>query len=688
MKQFAKSLVSVVIALSILATMCVVGISVIAKVHEFVLVSETATKNKTDLKTTKDGGVTVGTVDVVNTSTLGTPPAGAPATAYKFTIANAKDGVHFTAPSDDASALSAKTTELVFDAWIYVSDVSKCGNLLFRMYGSAGPQAGGNGNIEGYVWQGSVSGAAMSAKTGWNHVQVPMTFDNGWQTKDPATALNAYKSDMKITGISLHDHSLAASNSYDVAVASIKLTYDDGVIDVVEKEFADFTADTKVLDDYHKTRVNADEELSLVDVSTLTKGDVKYAGPSTNAVKVDLSKVDSSVYTGRKGGVYTSLETPVRFNGDGKEADYVFDAWLYYEGTSNILIIQIYGAGYETKANENNSVEYWPYRYILKDLKEGWNHIVLTLDKFTKTKESDNGLQKEGLAAMQREKTITGISFHEDQFSNCTKYTYAVADLVLCHKDYAADANKVPEKDSNKSGITVVSANVDKKVEDMVAVGSANMSVVKTSTLKGGTAGVPSEDAYMVTDAAQQTGFKVPVVNPDWSAPATSLNSAQTHALKGYGLNMWIWISDATKVGTTFVARFCEEGKNTGGLSNWTYQMTSALSGTAGSKITWQTGWNNVTFWLPDTGDFDHRTNMNSDGKTIAEVIFEDHKTTGSYSFAVACARLVKGQAEADAGWGIGSGTGDAVDVAMIVVAILLAAMAASVTVYFGKKAR
>jgi len=185
-----------------------------------------------------------------------------------------------------------------------------------------------------------------------------------------------------------------------------------------------------------------------------------------------------------------------------------------------------------------------------------------------------------------------------------------------------------------------------------------------------------------------QAGFKVPVVNPDWSAPATSLNSAQTHALKGYGLNMWIWVSDATKVGGTFVARFCEEGKNTSGLGNWTYQFTSAQSGTAGYKISWQTGWNNVTFWLPDTGDFDHRTNMNSDGKTITEVIFEDHTTTGTYSFAVACARLVKGQAEAEAGWGIGSGTGDAVDVAMIVVAILLAAMAASVTVYFGKKAR
>jgi len=688
MKQFAKSLVSIVIALSVLATMCVVGISVSAKVHEFVLVSETEAKNKTDLKATKDGGVTVGTVDVVNTSTLGTPPAGAPATAYKFTIANAKDGVHFTAKSDDASALSAKTTELVFDAWIYVSDVSKCGNLLFRMYGSAGPQAGGNGNIEGYVWQGSVSGAAMSAKTGWNHVQVPMTFSNGWQSAT-SDAMTAYKADMKITGISLHDHSLAASNSYDVAVASVKLTYDDGVVEVIEKEFADFTDDTKDLADYHKTRTNADEELSLVDVSTLNKGNVKYAGPSTNAVKIDLSKVDGSVYDGRKGGIYTSLETPVRLKSEDKEADYVVDMWLYLEGTTHDFLVQFYTAGQESSSSGTNTTETWLYRYEFKSLVAGWNHVTLKLSDFKKDgATSSNGFVEKAWEAFRKDAVVTGMSFHENVLANNTAYTLYVADVTLCHKDYAADANKVPEKDSNKSGITVVSANIDKKVDDMIAVGAANISVVKTSTLKGGAAGVPSKDAYMVTDAAKQNGFKVPVVNPDWSAPATSLNSAQTHALKGYGLNMWIWVSDATKVGGTFVARFCEEGKNTSGLGNWTYQFTSAQSGTAGYKISWQTGWNNVTFWLPDTGDFDHRTNMNSDGKTITEVIFEDHTTTGTYSFAVACARLVKGQAEAEAGWGIGSGTGDAVDVAMIVVAILLAAMAASVTVYFGKKAR
>jgi len=106
MKHFAKSLVSLVIALTILATMCVVGFSASAKVNEFVLVSATATKDKTDLTATKDDSGVLETVDVVDTSTLGAS-AGAPATAYKFTIAKQMDGVYFKAPSNDASASSS-----------------------------------------------------------------------------------------------------------------------------------------------------------------------------------------------------------------------------------------------------------------------------------------------------------------------------------------------------------------------------------------------------------------------------------------------------------------------------------------------------------------------------------------------------------------------------------------------------
>ena len=86
MKHFAKSLVSLVIALTILATMCVVGFSASAGTHvistnEFVVISETATKNVSDVKAIKDNNnhkyaddKLAGHVSVVDSSTLGTAP--------------------------------------------------------------------------------------------------------------------------------------------------------------------------------------------------------------------------------------------------------------------------------------------------------------------------------------------------------------------------------------------------------------------------------------------------------------------------------------------------------------------------------------------------------------------------------------------------------------------------------------
>ena len=237
-----------------------------------------------------------------------------------------------------------------------------------------------------------------------------------------------------------------------------------------------------------------------------------------------------------------------------------------------------------------------------------------------------------------------------------------------------------PEKDENTVGTTILSAN---KAKDASAIGSANGgvgSVVKTSDLKGGQSGVPSKEAYKVALNGQKVGIALPVENTDWSKAAAA-KVDDTHALKDYGVNMWLWVSDASKV-DNLVVRFFEEGQRNG-VDGWTYQWNISFKKSAN----FQNGWNNVTLWFPSntTADYDHRGSLNTDGTTITEFTIHDHGTTPDYEVAIACARLVTTSDDTTAGW---VATGDAVNVAIIVVAVLLAAMAASVTVYFGKKAR
>ena len=280
------------------------------------------------------------------------------------------DGVHFTAPSDDASVLGGKTTELVFDAWIYVSDIDKAGNLLFRMYGSAGPtlNASGNGSIETYVWQGSTNGN-MGVTTGWNHIQVPMTFNNGWQAADGA-AMTAYKYDWKLTGISLHDHSLAAGNSYDVAVAAIKLTYKDISVDANE---------------VGTTLVSAVDEKNVYDVKPITSANISVVNtadltggvsgvPSAQAYKSESAWKDGMVFPV---DISDAAVADIKANGA------YLDAWVHITGaTASNLVFRFFKEGersgitkYKTQLNSHeNGITEW---------QAGWYHFVWKINSGT-----------------------------------------------------------------------------------------------------------------------------------------------------------------------------------------------------------------------------------------------------------------------------------------------------------------
>jgi len=324
-------------------------------------------------------------------------------------------------------------------AWVYVTDATKYDGQLEIT-------SGGGADQQEYNW----AAADLGIKNGWNKLVLDPN-----NKKGTAGVVKGAVGYAGVTGGGLDVTKANFLRIYDtgdlagIKVGAVYVTPDEKDQVDPNKEFIDFTAETKDLADYHTTRVDAEEKLSLVEVSSLKKGSVKYDGYSKNAVKVDLSEVPvdaNDPQVGRKGGVYTSLKTPIKLASDGKEGDYMVDMWVYFEGSTHDVLFQLYSDGYEKKAgNFNNTTEYWIYRYEFKSLTEGWNHISLKLSDFKKDGYVDtctNPYNKEGWAAFRDTGTITGMSFHENTAANNTKYTYAVADVVVYHQKYASELVK------------------------------------------------------------------------------------------------------------------------------------------------------------------------------------------------------------------------------------------------------
>ncbi|MBQ9106377.1 MAG: hypothetical protein IJY56_00640 [Clostridia bacterium] len=650
MKHFAKSLVSVVIALSILATMCVIG------------VSASAEDTKTYLISAKTGEVMAAGGELKAENYLDSGNGSYGGTAVIRAFKKMTDGV-------DVS----KTT---ITAWIWVEDASTVQSLDIQFSSDAN-------SIDTAKLNFRLS--AANFKTGWN----TFVLDPSSAAASAAAGTIGYHEingggTTVLTAIKLVRVLTVEGPNIRVGAIYVTPAAPAPAPEIDESEIADFAPADKAAGDYLPTKADK-AVVSVVDVSTLTGG--KYEGTNKTAYKVDFSEGAA-----RKEGVYTSLENPVRMKSAGAEKDYTFEAWIWAEKEVDDYIFQFYADSLEQDTAVNaNHTEKWVYR-ISNDstdttkcitLKAGWNHVKVTLDStFAQLGSSSNPHTKDAYASFTTNQIMTGFSIHDNADNGTPKrISLAIADA----KFYKTSAYKEPEKDANKVGKTIISANVDKKADDMTADGNAtNLSVVKTSELKGGTSGVPSEDAYKFTVGAGSNGLMLPVVNTDWTAVNDSTNADGT-AGKDYGVNAWVYISDASKV-NALIFRFFDENN-----SNWNYQVNKAYDSSSTQSLV--NGWNNITFWFPNQNrDHDHAVEgvnvAGGDGKTVSRVLVFDYSATGGYDFAIACARLITRSDDANAGWTVGSATGDATDLAVVVVAILLAAMAASVTVCFGKKAR
>lgn len=618
----AKKLVAIVLAVMLCVTMTAVAFGTFAeeaKVNTYEIISGTATKADADMMKAQ----TTNTVSlaVVDSSTLTTGyTSSIPAKAYKADMVKSegKSGMAVKAnvATGDFRGYYANQNDLTLDMWVYVSSKESMNNLIFRLmpdgfqtYSNAIVSAS---NMECYPFQISLSNTGLITKDGWNHIQYQMVTSaaNTWQGN--WNQLGAYMRGGKLGGFALEDHS-GAKNAYTVALADLKITTTKDVAEVV-----------------------ADDPVYIV---TGEEGETMLVGDR-----------ESASYNGGTFGCYTHapaviaqkvLPTAVDVS---KSADGTVTAWVYVDDTAKLSYIRL-----ELSSSGKNDDSELEFNIAPANLQNGWNKVTLDL----------SGLSGKSLPA--RSGKIAALS--QSGNANLTKINF-----IRVHAGKAGDVNPTlkvgqvyfnpakvepkqaepePEvKDTNAAGLTLISANVPKKGTDLGTVNSGNVSIVKTSTLTGGDAGVPSEDAYFISQAAKNQSILVPVLNTDWTVPSGK-------NLQGYGINAWIYISDASKMGQTFVMRFYEEGYRSG-IDGWDFQITNQLDKT----VSFKNGWNNVTFWFPATGDFDRRPNgiginktNGTDGKTITEMVIEDHNTANKYDIAIACARLVSSSKEAGAAW-------------------------------------
>jgi len=648
MKHFAKSFVSIVVALSILATMCIVGVSVSAadavdtNPNGVTMVSANLEKNASDV-------VAVGgsTVSVAKTETLTGGTAGVPsADAYVVEGATAGKGIKIPIENSDWSAASAALNPSGFalkgygvNMWLYISDVSKINGIIMRFYEEA---ADGTDLWTKNAWTYQVSAVSAIApkptfQTGWNNVTFWFPATGDYDHRAGVKANNGGQDGVKMASFQLWEYD--SQNTYTMAVACARLVKS---ADEAAGSWAPAPVVYPTDKEYLVYGLDREEGVTIGDWQDVTYDGGKGAFKTTTSNRVKKYLPKSVDLTGK-----------------------TVTAWIYVpEGATPAGQFELC-----TVDQDNGEFTFDSNTF---GLKAGWNKVILDPNNKKDTAGVAEGAV--GYRANDASSNVADI--------NVVRYYDANADFML---GAVYVTPEVPEVDSNKVGKTIVSANVDKKADDMTASGNAtNLSVVKTSELKGGTSGVPSEDAYKFTVGSGTNGLVLPVVNTDWTAVNDSTN-ADGSAGKDYGVNAWIYVSDASKV-SGFIFRFFDGDNN-----NWNYQVSKVYD--SSSTQSYVNGWNNITFWFPNQNrDHDHAVEggnvAGGDGKTVSRVLVCDYNATGGYDFAIACARLITKSDDANAGWTVGSATGDATDLAVVVVAILLAAMAASVTVYFGKKVR
>ena len=199
-------------------------------------------------------------ITVVDTESLSNPTsANVPkGSAYYIKALNttAKNGAVFETPDIDFRDIytgdNGKTNEAnwYFEGWLWVSDVTKIGNFVMRIYPKGCSHSVLNGaTVDYWLYQTSLQNIDIDGTidgtqklvSGWNHLKIKMstlsniisnynanndTANQGYIASAIRDFLDKYQ---VVSGFSIHDHTASKANNYTWALAGARIVEADGI---------------------------------------------------------------------------------------------------------------------------------------------------------------------------------------------------------------------------------------------------------------------------------------------------------------------------------------------------------------------------------------------------------------------------------------------------------------------------
>ena len=475
---------------------------------DIVLVDLNAEKNFTTDRMTPMGNATTSAEPVTADEATGFPGG----TAYVAKLPGKTRGGIARLSDKYPANFGYLESSYVFEAWVYIDDISKVNALRFDL------SQDGKWDAQGHKFQVNktqdidlLTEDVQMMHTGWNHFVAPLY----------KIALGNSATPAKINSFRVFEATDKAGDA-TLKLASLVL------YDRAKEEYGFTAADEKKLSDMNTKLGN---QISVKDIASMQDGTAVEGQPTEGtAYSVDWNASKASVNF-RPGIGFENLGITIA---NAKKLK--VDAWVYVPEGNNIhnFIFCGFDTPTLTKRNANASslVENRPIAItntVYKDTS-GWKHFEKEVD-LTKVSIEELG-------------SIAFFNYMPgDSSVEATKASFAIGSLEL-----TVDGDP-------KYSFTAESSKDASKVRNT----NERYEIKKTSELTGGVSGVPSGTAYYVDNYS----------NAFWGLPLENqldidiTNMATKYGKAGriyYKLDAWIWVENATVAySSRFVLRLFQD---------------------------------------------------------------------------------------------------------------------------------
>ena len=515
--------------------------------------------------------------------------SGAPTTGtslYMTTSSEGKSGILKSLGDLDITAIK-NGEQYTLDAWVWISDASKCSPFVIRLF-DKDPVADGNQDRIGdpiYQWnsaQGVDSTTTATAdnkiQNGWNHITAPIT--------------GITSSTLKYVAVYNH-----GASQYDIAVASVSLKKV-----AVQSEFTLFTPSESALSscepkaiitgsesttDFVQVNPNEGASTAITSVATgsLTGGDA--GAPTTgNAIKL-------SIPAGKQTGIRKSIELPTgNYN--------VVEAWVWVEDAAAAgmnLVMRLYtgepsqhaSGGYvgnENGFNKGTTGDIDEVAYGTQKLQNGWNRLVYYVPAIAN-------------------KTYKYITIYNHTTNTTKNINVAIASVSLIGENINEEKGAVRQS--------------------LYRTNSANISVKPISEIGTAVDGLPTGNAYYGTiNTGLKSGIGFENLNQDVSNVKQIASGAGTTA----ALDFWFYAEAQPK---QLIFALQEANLTDNGQGYFTESWNTRALFTDQVNV----GWNHVVLTLPDSLLTQTARPVEID-KLMAVTVFDNQAhLAGSYHFAI-----------------------------------------------------